>query len=324
MDRRGFLGRSALVTGALAVPGAMALPGCGGVIRPELAAQDASELLARLDRGLGAVRSVPVGAMASAMPWQVRPQLSENVLRLTLEAFVVADVAGSIPEGATLPRTVRERLGPELGVLDLSREVSHALLARMPPAVRRRISRDARGRPDIGMNVAEWLDTHANEIGITATSRMRLRRVATNLTTQMRRQSASRVIDDCIVKAERVASVRPAIAPARALATAAIVDALWQDVEGVPGSTSGSRTAAPEGVYVQPADEAEALGSGSGVPRWSERWARPGDEEIEIGAIMMPFGLLTCGALLIAGLIVLIAGCVQNGDWDGTPQSMGG
>ena len=54
--------------------------------------------------------------------------------------------------------------------------------------------------------------------------------------------------------------------------------------------------------------------------QWSEFWARPGDEEIRMGAIMMPFGAISCGLMLIIGLIVLIAGHVQNGDWDGTPM----
>ena len=51
--------------------------------------------------------------------------------------------------------------------------------------------------------------------------------------------------------------------------------------------------------------------------QWNASWARPGDAEIRLGGIRMPLGLVTCGVLLIAGLITLISGEVQNGEWDG-------
>lgn len=36
---------------------------------------------------------------------------------------------------------------------------------------------------------------------------------------------------------------------------------------------------------------------------------------------MMPLGLVTCGILLFVGLGVLIAGEVQNGNWDGVTHA---
>ena len=42
------------------------------------------------------------------MPWQVRSTVRENVFRMTLEAFVVADVVRSVPEGTEVPHALRE------------------------------------------------------------------------------------------------------------------------------------------------------------------------------------------------------------------------
>src|SRR5262245_26646186 len=113
MERRQFLSTVGLGIGGLGVGGlgAAALAGCGAApIRPELGARETTELLGRLDRGLGAAREPGLGGLATMQPWQIRPTATENVLRLGAEALVVADVARSIPSGVRVPSELAQRL----------------------------------------------------------------------------------------------------------------------------------------------------------------------------------------------------------------------
>jgi hypothetical protein len=98
-----------------------------------------------------------------------------------------------------------------------------------------------------------------------------------------------------------------------------MIAAIWQ--EPVPG-LGGAALGDPLADEVQRgADDAEWARVTTPSPLWSAAWARPGDEEMQIGAALMPFGLVSCGALLIAGLVVLISGVVQNAEWDGRPRA---
>ncbi len=316
MQRRTFLARSVIGSGALVLPPVTA--GCGAALGPRT--PDSQELLARLERGLSTIRGVPSSEFARALRDQPRPELSEHILRLTLESLVVADVARSVPEGAVMPRAFDHRLMQELPVIEQSTVTHHSLLTRMPPVARRRLDARVRERPDIPMDVAGWIDAHAANLGVSLDSRMRLRNAATSAGARMRRQSANAVIDDCVSKVERVvAHSGSPVALARSRSTAAMIDAIWQQLDEIPGSGGlASSLSAPNGED-EDAEWARAI-KRSEAPQWSARWGRPGDEEVEIGAIMMPFGLVTCGLLLIVGLIVLIAGVAQNADWDGSPR----
>ncbi len=149
---------------------------------------------------------------------------------------------------------------------------------------------------------------------------------------RMRRQSANAVLDDCVAKLDEVFARQGAVLPADLRThTAGIVDAMWQQVDESTSqaSSGGSTSAAPRGASrvavsdVDPLvvpDRFASLGemaSPTEPVQWNESWARPGDEEIRLGAIMMPLGLVTCGLLLIVGIIVLVVGEEQNGSWDG-------
>ena len=329
MDRRSFLSRTALgssvaLVGAPVLGSAVAgsITGCGGApVLPELASREVRQLHARLDRGLARVRAVPRGDIARQLAGHPRPALAEDILRLGLETFVVADVVRSVPEGVSVPPSLQARLTPELPLVDRYTNTYHALLTRMPPTARRRLDAKLRSKPEAAMEVAGWIDEHAGTLGVAGESRLKLRQAALTATTRIRRQSTSAVIDDCLAKVDRVvARSGRSLSMARSIVTGAMIEAIWQQVDGVPpgGGLGGDGLGAP-GPEPAPA-QPEVVDVGP--QQWSARWGRPGDEEIEIGAIMMPFGLLTCGLLLIIGLIVLIAGAVQNSVWDGTPQAV--
>src|SRR5262245_2155866 len=124
MDRRKFLTGLAVGSGAVLV-GAPLLSGCGanlgaslGGVGATLGRAESDELRARLERGLAAVRGIERGRIARELAAHPQPQLAENVLRLGLEAFVVADVARSIPNGAHVPDRLAARLTPELPVVE--------------------------------------------------------------------------------------------------------------------------------------------------------------------------------------------------------------
>lgn len=198
------------------------------------------------------------------------------------------------------------------------------LLERTPPIARRQMDLRLRDYPDAALDVAAWVDQRAGNLGVESSSRLDIRQTASGLTVRARRQSMSAVIDDCLGKVERVRA-RTALSLSPSAATAAMIDAVWQTVDGTgsPGATPAPPSsyvytdpASPSGVIITPAAD-PTLPASDG--RWSERWASPGDPEIEYGAIMM--ALCPVGPpLLIVGLILIIVGCVQNGEWDGTPH----
>ncbi len=336
VGRRRFLSRSAFASSALvAAPSVVALtaPGCA-TLSHAMGAARAQALADRLDAGLDRIRSVPQGTLARQLTWHARPDIAEDVLRQTIESLVVADVARSIPDGTQAPRALAERLGAELPVVARAVDTHHALLSRMPGSARRRLDLRIRQEPEIPTEVADWIDRNAAELGAARESRLQLRLAARDVKVRLRRQSANAVIDDCVAKVERAASRSGgSLAVARSVRTSAMIDAIWQQVEGAPGSSGFGRSLSPPVVHLAPPppsasppmrspqqDLEWARFTDTSDRFWSARWERPGDHEIIIGATMMPFGLASCGLMLIVGLIVLIAGAVQNASWDGTPD----
>jgi hypothetical protein len=318
MDRRTFLGRSALGSGALL------FGGCGAAIGRPVDAREARAMLARLERGLDAIRSVPHDVMTRAMAGHRDPELSASIFRLGLEALVVVDVARELPDH--VPAPLAERLAPELPILDHYTGTYHALLASMPRSARRLVSSRVREQPEVAMDVAGWIDGHARDIGITTESRGRLRSEAAGLSTRMRRQSTDAVIDDCIGKVERVMTRGGAsIADERARTTRAVIASVWEDADEQKDFSDklASPVARPVGPERFREDREWWLATRPSPRLWSAEWAQPGDEEIRVGAAMLPFALVSCGLLLITGLIVMLAGAVQNAQWDGTPRSHG-
>ena len=332
MDRRSFLSRTAVGAGALAV-GASS-PGCGGLpAHPGLAGSEAEELLARLDRGLSTLRSVPAGDIARELRGLPRPDVAEHVLRITLEGLVVTDVMRSLPgRGAgswgAVPASLVGPLASATPLLERSVSTHYAMLSAMPPSTKRNLDRKLRASPSAMMDVAEWIDGHAARLGVAPASRLALREKASGAATRMRRQSASAVIDDAVEKVGRVAAPSGAsLARARSASSHAMIEAIWQQIDGTAGAGLGS----PQGGWSEPRSGAEDRGlqdlewaaftEPPGPVRWSARWGRPGDEEQMIGSILMPFGLVSCGLMLIIGLIVLVAGTVQNAEWDGRPRA---
>ncbi len=331
LDRRTFLTRSALASGALVATTSGV--GCGAAAPGGLVSTDLSgELEARLARGLARVRDVPRGEIARQLTWVARPDISENLLRETLESLVVVDVARSIPEGQSVQGPLADALMAELPVLGRATDAHHTLLARMPASARAKLDEEILKEPSLPMDIAEWVDRHARELGTATDSRMKLRWAARDVQARLRHQSANAVIDDCVAKVERVLerSGRP-LALARSDAAKAMADAIWQQVDGAPSSGGGLGVPPPPaGSTAPPQPQGPSLGAqdrewASFVDDshrfWSARWRRPGDQELRVGAIMMPFGLLTCGLLLIVGLIVVIAGAGMNANWDGTPRA---
>ncbi len=325
MLRRGFLTVAAAGAGATVV-------GCGASQhRPVLGAAESNELAARLERGLRHLHDQPFGSMVRGRR-ETRPDLTEHVLRLTLESLMVLDVLRSVPEGADIPPALAEVLAPAMPRLDRAIHTHHALLSRMPVARQRRLDQAMRERPSLVMDVAEWVDGHAARLGVPHDNRLRLRQSAVSVGTRLRRQSANAVVTDCVAKLDEVFARQSVVLPAQlSERTARVVDVMWQQVDGGDASAPPLEVSPPPrsvaSAYSDPLIVPDRLGASAGMVdptepvQWNDSWARPGDEEIRLGAIMMPLGLVTCGILLFVGLGVLIAGEVQNGNWDGVTHA---
>jgi len=319
------------------------LSGCGAAVpHTELGVRETDALLTRLDVGLAAVNAEPRGGLAAAHPWHVRPELGESMLRLGTQALVVADVARSIPANVRVPDPLRARLLETLPILDDCTAQYHHLLSSTPAAVRRRIDRAFRADPDIAMNVASYLDGRGRALGVSGESRIRMRSNASHVTTRIRRQSSSAMIDECVAKVEAtVARSGGSVAALRAAVATGFVDAMWQAVDGDPGGSAlapppppPGYASTPSGVLVPAPAPAEAyVPPGEGPEASTES---PGDTELLIGGVLVGagvavFGIATLigfaagsagigaligatpgGALVITGIILLIVGAVQN------------
>jgi len=223
MRRRSFIETAALGTAVI---------GCGGVtVRPELAETDARALAARLELGMRRLNDEPFGTLVHGAP-ETRPDLRERVLRITIESLLVLDVLRSITEGASIPSTLAEVLAPRMSTLDRAVHTHHALLSRMPAERRRNLDARLRERPELAMDVAEWIDRHATELGVPLDNRLRIRNSAMTIGTRMRRQSTNAVVSDCTAKLDELfARQSVPLAPDLAASTARVVDVLWRQVD---------------------------------------------------------------------------------------------
>jgi len=327
MQRRDFV--TATTLGALAgVTGA-----CGGAQTARLSMGEADDLLERLRSGRDRVRREPVAAATD-------PRL-DRMVRLGLEALVVADVARSIPADAPLPEPLARELGDALPVLDRCVAEYGALLGGMPLGARRRVERAVRARPEAAMEVASWIDERAR--GVDASSRIKLRQLARQVATKARRQSMGAVIDDTVGKVERiVANKGGPVAFAREATASAMLASVWQALEGdgVPPPPGGSPARELDDPDASPPPPPDPTSWGETPPDHGRPGQQssegPGDPEIAVGATMMGagvavFGIITLigvavgspalfavigatpgGTLVIVGLIVLIVGLAQN------------
>jgi len=323
MDRRGFLWTTAGT--ALAGLTAANASGCGAT-QLRLGNDEAGALLARLDHGLRTIRSAP----RTLSSGRNQNDAAERIARLGLEALVVADVARSIPEGTEIPASLAERLQREMPVLDRCADTYSGLLAGLPATSRRHLEEHLRARPDAAMRLAEWIDEGASENAVSYESRLKLRQLATNVTTRMRRQSMGTVIEETLGKVERVmAQHGTPVAMARQAGTNAMLASIWQQIEGGRSPGGAGAMLAEPGAPVPPPPQAE-------VPAEPLEQGGRGDTELAVGGVMMGagavvFGIATLigalagdvvlgmaigatpgGTLVIVGLIVLLVGVAQN------------
>ncbi len=322
MERRNFL----LATGGALAGASLLSPGCANA-PVRLAQHEADTLMRRLDRGLAAVRSGPSTHFSGRSR-----RNSDRLARLGLEALVVADVGRSVPQGAEIPPELAQRLTQESQVLARCVGAYSPMLAGLTPSARRNVERSLRQRPDAAMRVAEWIDEHAAEHAISHESRLRLRRLATDVAAKMRHQSMGAVIDETVGKVERVmAHQGKPIAFAREASANAMLASIWQALEEEVPPAPGSALSDPA---QQQAPQHQAVE----VPPEEVPQGGPGDTEIAVGGVMMGagpvvFGLITLigwaisqdavipmligatpgGTLVIVGLIILIVGVAQNG-----------
>lgn len=321
------------------------MAGCGAaVLRPELGARETTELLTRLERGISGVRSTPVGGLAAARPWQLRPDAAESLLRLGMEAAIVTDVARSIPSDRRVPTELGQVLASHVPILDECVSSYHHLLRTAPAITRRNVDQRLRAEPDLVGQAVAWIESQADTIGISDDSRVRLRSAANEVGARIRRQSTNAVIDDCVLKVDTmVARSGSTLLDVRTTRTGAMIDAIWQAVEGT--GSAGLATPTPPPSYggttasgvVTVTSPPMILPDEPMVPEPPPSTESPGDSELIIGGILMGSGVVVFGLgtligwaitgnallpmliaatpgsiLLIIGLILVIVGAVQN------------
>ena len=251
---------------------------------------------------------------------------------------MLTDVCKSIPDDASIPEPLAQRIQAELPVLDECSEKFTRLIAGMSPRARRKVQRAMRRRPRAAMEIADWIDQQAADQGLAVESRARLRRIATDVTARARRQSIGSVIDDTVQKVERIVAQKGGnVAALRESTAQGMIAAIWQAVEddGMGGAGAGLDAPPPPPGYEQPQQPQQYYEEPP--PEQPIDVTGRGDTEIAVGAVMMGagpvvFGIVAGilaatgmdvglalaiaatpgGTLVIVGLIILIIGLAQN------------
>ncbi|MFO0560999.1 MAG: hypothetical protein U0269_23470 [Polyangiales bacterium] len=335
MDRRRFLSTSTVAASAAALGAGASLEGCastGFQFDPLLHGLDVRALVERLERGVRRLREHPAGTIVRG-PSSARPALTEHVLRQTLESLMALDVIRSASDRGAIPPALARALEPMLPSLDQCTHTHHALLRAMPASERRLFDQRVRAQPELVMNAIEWVDERAAELGVPTDNRLRLRHAAVTTGTRIRRQSTGAVIDDCVAQLDQMIDrFDLQLPPALLSATNAVATAMWRSDHG---GASDDRLACSRAKN-QRSDPASLAVAGStivavperfGTPeempfptepvQWSAYWASPGDWHVRTGAILAPFGLITCGVTLIIGIVLLAIGASRNNNWNG-------
>jgi hypothetical protein len=214
LERRTFIhvGLGAAVVGSAALGSA----GCGAGALGSVLEDPArlARLLGRLDVGLDELGSVSLiseltrrtadTAEAAGPEARTFAERGDELSRRFLRALLFAGSLHELGEEEQAAPEVRSHVERMSSELDETVAQSMELLTTCPEEERRGLSRALEEQPELVMELSEVLDRQSRALGMGAAGRRRLRAISTSVSSRLRRQPASLLIDECTDEVARI------------------------------------------------------------------------------------------------------------------------
>ena len=270
MERRNVLkmGAAAGVSGLASTGCASLGDGSLGTATPP-SMPDLDAFLARLDHGMAAIAAgnplkdvLPksqVPAVAGAPP-----RAEDLLIKKTLRSLLMAGSFRDLSDAERAHPAMQARMQGSMVEMDEAVFGMTHVLESFTPSERARIREAIQSEPDIGMRIAESLDTGASSVDVSLQRRTHLRAIASQLTWRLKNQPIETVMDEYIGKVKKV-SARNGYSEElqRKLAAQAVTAAFIAQAQpgaaqaqpGAPiqGAPGGGATAPAPGASEQPA-----------------------------------------------------------------------
>ncbi len=272
MDRR-----NVLKLGAVAGFGGLGGAGCAtvgdgsiGTLAPPLM-PDLEAFLARLDHGMSAIaagnplKDLLAKSKVPAAGAVARPE--DLLIKKSLRSLLMAGSFRDLTEEQRAHPAVQARIWGSMQEMDEAVFGMTHVLEGFTPSERAKIRETIQSDPDIGMRIAEALDTDASTADVSLQRRTHLRAIASQLTWRLKNQPIETAIDEYIGKVKKVSArngyseeLQRKLA-AQAATSLFIAQAQGQPapdaapggpgapVQAAPGGGPGAAASAPQPVY---------------------------------------------------------------------------
>jgi hypothetical protein len=329
--------RNVLKLGAVAGFGGLGGAGCATVGDGSLGAAappimpDLDAFLARLDRGMAAIatgnplKDLLPKSHAAAPDAAPRPE--DLLIKKSLRSLLMAGSFRDLSEADRAHPAMQARVQGSMHEMDEAVFGMTHVLEGFTPSERARIRESIQADPDIGMRIAEALDTDAATADVSLQRRTHLRAIASQLTWRLKNQPIETAIDEYVGKVKKlsarngyseelqrklaaqavtslfIAQAPPGAAPAQPGAPAPIGPG------GAPAAGPGPLQAAPagDGPYVNGPPPAFVYAPGD-QPNYALQppvaQAPKGGTAITVGAVLLGLGVVVG----IIGVVVLSGG----------------
>ncbi|MEO1232814.1 MAG: hypothetical protein AAFZ18_28355 [Myxococcota bacterium] len=166
-----------------------------------MSSRELDDILARLDRSTAMIdRSELDGIFEAQLPRSgthaaYRAEVGPMVRR-TMKTLVVTGGLGEVAHQPEVPDVFRSRarsLGPEMAH---SVAENLTLLRSLNPRGRRRIAQTLRDRPELPLTLAGEMDQISGRIGVAPSTRLKLRRIASRVSSTLPRQAAGGYLEE--------------------------------------------------------------------------------------------------------------------------------
>ncbi len=209
--------RNVLKMGAAAGVSGLASTGCAtlgdgslGTAAPP-AMPDLDAFLARLDHGMRAIAAgnplqdlLPKSQIPAAPGGP--PRAEDLLIKKTLRSLLMAGSFRDLSDAERAHPAVQARMHSSMAEMDEAVFGMTHVLESFTPSERARIREAIQSEPDIGMRIAESLDTGASNADISLQRRTHLRAIAAQLTWRLKNQPIETAMDEYIGKVKKVSA----------------------------------------------------------------------------------------------------------------------
>jgi hypothetical protein len=208
--------RNVLKLGAVAGFGGLGSAGCAtvgdgslGTAAPPIM-PDLDAFLARLDRGMAAIatgnplKDLLPKSQAPAPGAAPRPE--DLLIKKSLRSLLMAGSFRDLSEAERAHPAMQARIWGSMQEMDEAVFGMTHVLEGFTPSERAKIRETIQSDPDIGMRIAEALDTDAATADVSLQRRTHLRAIASQLTWRLKNQPIETAIDEYVGKVKKVSS----------------------------------------------------------------------------------------------------------------------